>query len=122
MKKTSAILCLTLLNATLLMQADAESTRVQVYPLTQTYWDVHYGETLGEIVASLLPNNPRLQQQLMHDIVQMNPDVFSDGDADTMLANRRLFLPNSMRQADSRVDRDRYSVESFSWGNIKRQK
>ena len=100
----------------------AESKRIEVYPLTQTYWDTHYGESLSEIAATLLPNNPMLQQQLMQDIIKMNPDAFINRDADQLFAERRLWLPNTMSQPDSKVDPSKYTVESFSWGNIKRPK
>lgn len=117
------------LNATLILlfalpslSAVAESKRIAVYPLTQAYWDVRYGDSLSHIAASLLPNNPNLQQQLMQDIIKMNPDVFVDKDANQMLAERRIWLPNTMNQADTKVDPGEYTVESFSWGNVKRRK
>ena len=39
-----------------------------------------------------------------------------------MLANERLWLPNAMQQPDSKPDNQDVTVESFSWGNVKRPK
>ena len=54
----------------------AESTRIEVYPLSQNYWDIKTGDTLGEIVNTLIPGNPYLQEKLIRDIVTTNPHVF----------------------------------------------
>ena len=102
--------------------AFAESKRVEVYSLSQNYWDIQAGETLSEIVAQLLPNNPAMQQKLMIDIISQNPDAFQDNDPDYMLTNTRLWLPNRLAQTDSKADPQRTQIESFSWGNIKRPK
>lgn len=102
--------------------AFAESKRIEVYSLSQNYWDTQSGETLGGIAAQLLPNNPAMQQKLMANIISQNPDAFQDNDPDYMLANTRLWLPNRTAQADSKADPQRTQVESFSWGNIKRPK
>lgn len=120
MKAMTAITCLALTLQSGLTAAD--NKRIEVYPLTQTYWDTRFGDSLSEIAATLLPNNPGLQNQLMQDIIKLNPDAFTDRDADRLLAQRRLWLPNSMSQPDSKVDSRNYTVESFSWGNIKRPK
>ncbi|MFC1588669.1 FimV family protein [Pseudomonadota bacterium] len=100
--------------------AFAESKRVEVYSLSQNYWDTQPGETLGEIAAQLLPNNFNLQQKLMNDIVSLNPDAFQDGDPNYMLANTRLWLPNNLPKTDDKIDSKHTQVESFSWGNINR--
>lgn len=99
----------------------AESKRIEVYSLGQHYWDTQSGETLGKIAAQLLPNNPAMQQKLMADIVNQNPDAFQDNDPNHMLANTRLWLPNHLAQKDSKANKHT-QVESFSWGNIKRPK
>jgi len=104
------------------LPALAESKRVEVYSLSQHYWDTKSGETLGEIVRQLLPNNPRMRPELMADIISQNPDAFLNNDPDYLLANRRLWLPNRLAQTDSKADPQRTQVESFSWGNIKRPK
>lgn len=104
------------------LPALAESKRVEVYSLSQHYWDTKSGETLGEIVTQLLPNNPNMQNKLMTDIINLNPHAFQDNDADQMLANTRLWLPNQITQSDTKADPRRTQVESFSWGNIKRPK
>ena len=98
--------------------ATADSKRIEVYELSQTYVDVRPGDTLGEIAARLLPHNPSLQQKLMNEIMQLNPGAFPGNRAEHMLAGERLFLPNSMQQSDS--NERNVTIESFSWGNIKR--
>ncbi len=100
--------------------AQAEPKRIEVYTLSQHYWDVRAGESLSEIAAALLPHNPAIQQRLMRDILRLNPDAFISGDANRLLAGKRLFLPGSLTRADTVVDPQRYTVESYSWGNVKR--
>jgi Tfp pilus assembly protein FimV len=102
--------------------AFADSKRIEVYALSQNYWDTQSGETLGEIATQLLPNNPGMRQKLMDDIVSQNPHAFQDGNPDLMQANTRLWLSNGLSQTDSKADPARTQVESFSWGNIKRPK
>ncbi|MCK4704794.1 MAG: hypothetical protein KAT90_04905 [Gammaproteobacteria bacterium] len=102
--------------------AFAESKRVEVYSLSQNYWDTQAGETLGEIAAQLLPHNFNLQQKLMNDIVSQNPDAFQNNDPNYMLANTRLWLPNNLPQIGSQANPKRTEVETYSWGNIKRPK
>lgn len=96
------------------------SKRIEVYSLSQNYWDTQYGDTLGGIVLHLLPNNPAKHEALKQDIVQLNPQAFIAGDAEKLLANKRLWLPGYMKQADSRIDPATTIVERYSWGNIKR--
>ncbi len=100
--------------------AQAESKRIEVYSIGQQYWDTQDGDTLGEIARQLLPNNPAMQQRLMNDVVALNPNAFQNNDAGRMRANTRIWLPGHMTTPDTKVDRSRVSVESFSWGNIKR--
>ena len=104
------------------LPAFAESKRIEVYSLSQNYWDTQSGETLGEITAQLMPHNLRLQQKLMNDIVTLNPNAFQDGNPDYMLANIRLWLPNNIPQADGKNNNSHAQIESFSWGSIKRPK
>jgi len=100
----------------------AESLRIEVYSISQQYWDVIDGETLSGIAAKLLPNNPHMQQKLMDDIIRLNPDSFIGGDKNRLLSNVRIWLPSHMKRADSKVDKTKYDVKSFTWGNIKRLK
>jgi len=100
----------------------SESKRIEVYSLSQNYWDTQYGDTLGGIVLHLLPNNPSKHAALKKDIVQLNPHAFINGDPSQLLANKRLWLPGYMKQADSKVNPANTTVETYSWGNIKRQK
>ena len=96
------------------------SKRIEVYTLSQSYWDTQYGDTLGSIVYHLLPNNPSKRDALMWDILNLNPDAFIDNDPARLLAGKRLQLPGYMKQADTKADPDTTIVERYSWGNIKR--
>ena len=80
---------LLLLTSSLALTATAGSTRVEVYPLSQTYIDTREGDTLSELVADLLPHNSELQRLLMRDILLRNPHAFPGSSIDTMLANER---------------------------------
>jgi ABC-type sugar transport system substrate-binding protein len=127
MYRKSALLLTTVLAALLVATGSMADTasgskRIEVYSLSMNYWDTKYGESLSGIVQQLLPNNPSKQQALAQDIIQLNPNAFINGDADRMLANHRLKLPGYMTEPDSKVDPKAYTVETFSWGNIKRPK
>lgn len=99
-----------------------KSKRIEVYALSQNYWDTQYGDTLSEIVAQLLPNNPSKQSALKLEIVSLNPHAFIEANPTRLLADKRLWLPGYMKQADSKIDPTKATVESYSWGNIKRPK
>jgi len=101
---------------------NSESKRIEVYSLSQNYWDTQHGDTLSEIVRHLLPNNPAKRAVLQQDILHQNPDAFIDGDPAMLLAGKRLWLPGYMKQADSSADPSTTTVETYSWGNIKRQR
>jgi len=118
---SSLILCST----SHVLHADTEkatSKRIEVYSLSQNYWDTQYGETLGEIVLHLLPNNPSKREDLKQDIIRLNPQAFINSDPAQLLADKRLWMPGYMKQADTRVDPSTTTVENYSWGNIKRPK
>lgn len=100
----------------------AESKRIEVYALSQNYWDTQQGDSLSLIAQHLLPNNPHKREALMQDIMMLNPAAFIGGDADRLLAGKRLLLPGYMKQADSIADPATTTVERYSWGNIKREK
>ena len=99
--------------------AYADSKRIEVYDLSQAYWDTQPGETLGEIVQTLMPDNQYLRAKLMREIVQLNPNAFINGNPDRMLANTRLFLPNSTVGTMQKSEAANYSVKQFQWGSIK---
>ncbi|MGB5278798.1 MAG: hypothetical protein WBO73_17990 [Gammaproteobacteria bacterium] len=101
-------------------QSWAESKRIEVYPLSQSYWDIKAGETLGGIVSKLLPANHYLQDKLTREIIALNPEVFPNGDPDRMLANRRLWLPNAVKTPSPPSNASEYTIQSFQWGSIKR--
>jgi hypothetical protein len=119
MKINRGILSVTALCLVLSAQAVAESKRVHVYPLTQDYWDVQPGETMGDIAVTLLPESSRHRQSLINEIVRLNPDAFINGDPGRLLANRRLWLPNIITRP---VPTRNTEIRQFDWGFIKRQK
>jgi len=117
--------CTALLAATLSVGwlptiSHAESKRIVVYPLTQNYVDTQPGDSLSGITARLLPNNPQLQQNLMDDILKLNPDAFIQHDPNRLIANVRLWLPNQRDNAARDNNPEHYRIEHFSWGSIKR--
>jgi len=77
----------------------------------RTGWDWRWRSSARR--AGVLP-------ALKQDIVQLNPDAFIGGDPNKLLANKRLWLPGYMKQADTKADPDSTVVEHYSWGNIKR--
>lgn len=98
------------------------SKRVEVYAISQNYWDVKPGETLGEIVTQLLPDNPSMRRTLLHEIVKLNPDAFSQSNPDNLKSNIRLWLPNNAAAMRNTVDKSKYDVQSFSWGQVYKPK
>jgi len=101
--------------------AGAESTRIEVYPLSQNYWDTKTGDTLGEIVDTLIPGNVYLQEKLMSDILSLNPQVFPGGNPNHMLAHKRLWLPNAVKQPNDSISASGHTIETFQWGSIKKR-
>jgi hypothetical protein len=99
---------------------NAKSKRIEVYSLSQNYWDTRPGDTLSTIVMHLLPNNPSKHAALQQEILQLNPGAFINADPAKLLANKRLWLPGHMKQADSKANPETTVVERYSWGNIKR--
>ena len=98
----------------------AEPKRIEVYSLSQNYWDTQAGDSLSLIALHLLPNNPHKREALMQDIMMLNPTAFIAGDRDLLLAGKRLWLPGYMKKADSKANPATTTVEQYSWGNIKR--
>lgn len=99
-----------------------KSKRIEVYSISQSFWDVTPGETLGDIVKQLLPDNPAMRKNLLLEIVKLNPDAFSHSNPDNLKANVRLWLPNNAPAMQSAQDKNRYDVKSFSWGQVYRPK
>ncbi len=119
------LLCAIILHTTVLYADTSHSTqskRIEVYSLSQNYWDTQYGDTLGEITHHLLPYNPAKRESLQQDIIQLNPKAFINGDPARLLAGKRLWLPGYMKQADTKANPAMTTVETYSWGNIKRPK
>lgn len=122
MRTRDCLIILLLCGPVLSPAAFAEPKHIEVYSLSQQYRDTHRGETLGGIVAQLLPNNMGMQYKLMSEIISLNPHAFEDNNPDRMHANVRLWLPNRFAHTDSKTDSRQTQVESFSWGNVKRPK
>ncbi len=121
--KKQFILLVTLLVSLFCTQIIAgQSKRVEVYSISQNFWDVIPGETLGDIVKQLLPDNPAMREKLLAEIVKLNPDAFSQSNPDNLKANIRLWLPNNFLPMQSVKDRERYEVKSFSWGQVYKAK
>ena len=120
--KTLTFLILVFFMASNATAEQIQSKRIEVYSLSQNYWDTQYGDTLGEIVHHLLPYNPYKRETLKQDIVQLNPQAFLASNPNQLLANKRLWLPGYMKQADSKANPTTTLVEHYSWGNIKRQR
>jgi Tfp pilus assembly protein FimV len=102
--------------------AHTDSKRIEVYAAGLTYWDVRPGETLGEIVSQLLPNNQARRKSLQAEIIKLNPAAFSDYNADFLKANVRLWLPGHSQGLNRKINKDKYSIREFSWGYIQTRK
>jgi len=99
-----------------------DSKRIEVYSVSQNFWDVRPGETLGEIVIKLLPHNAEKRESLSLKILSLNPDAFSHADPDKLRANIRLWLPSSTLGIEHKTHNSQYEVKSFSWGQVYRTK
>ena len=112
-----------ILTGLLCTQATAgQSKRIEVYSISQSFWDVTPGETLGDIVKQLLPDNPAMRKKLLNQIVELNPDAFSKSNPDNLKANVRLWLPNNAPAMQQVKDKNKYEVKSFSWGQVYKAK
>jgi len=96
----------------------SQSKRVEVYSISQNFWDVTPGETLGDIVKQLLPDNPGLREKLLYQIVELNPDAFSQSNPDNLKANVRLWLPNNAPAMRQIKDKKLFNIKSYSWGQV----
>jgi len=94
------------------------SKRIEVYNISQNYWDVSPGDTLSNIVMQLLPYNSVMRKKLSSEIIKLNPHAFVQNQENSLKANVRLWLPNHISTANKSVDKDRYNIKSFSWGQI----
>ncbi len=124
-KRLVTAIFLAISSSSFLAHADTdfpESKRIEVYSLSQNYWDTQAGDTLGKISRHLLPNNPSKRASLERDIVLLNPHAFINANPEKLLAGKRLWMPGYMKQADSKVNPATTAVERYSWGNIKRPK
>ncbi len=123
MKRFAILLLSAALISFFCARANAQpSNRVQVYAISQSYWDVAPGETLGEIVKQLLPDNMGLRKALQSKIIELNPNAFSRSNPDNLKANVRLWLPNNAPAMQQVKNKQKYEVKSFSWGQVYKPK
>jgi len=99
-----------------------QSKRVEVYTISQHYWDVAPGQNLSGIVKQLLPDNPGLRKKLLNKIVILNPAAFSLNNPDNLKANIRLWLPNHFEAMRDTKNTSQTEVKSFSWGQVYKAK
>ena len=119
MKKSLNLFLSVILSGFLCSQASSDqSKRVEVYAISQSFWDVTPGETLGQIVKQLLPDNAALREKLLLQIVKLNPNAFSHSNPDNLKSNIRLWLPNNATAMQQVKDKNKYDVKYFSWGQI----
>ncbi|MFW2372386.1 MAG: FimV family protein [Gammaproteobacteria bacterium] len=97
----------------------AESRHIHVYSVSQAYYDVKPGDTLGEISQQILPNTPSMRKRLMTEIVQTNPEAFINRDPNQLRAHVRLWLPNHTPGPGNKVDKDKFTIKEYSWGYTK---
>lgn len=95
-----------------------ESKRIEVYAISQSFWDVQPGESLSEIVMQLLPEYPTMRDRLMHDILTLNPSAFIQGNPNQLRAHVRLWLPDHVNMLRQRKNTDAYHIQSFDWGQV----
>lgn len=95
-----------------------ESKRIEVYAISQSFWDVRPGESLSEIVLQLLPEYPAMRDKLMHDIVDLNPSAFIQGNPNQLKAHVRLWLPDHINMLRKRKSSQHYHIQSFDWGQV----
>lgn len=100
------------------LNADTLSKRIEVYSISQSFWDVKPGETLGEIAHQLLPDNPGMRKHLIQDIMQLNSDAFSNSNPNSLKANTRLWLPDHAPMIKKAINKETHHVQSFSWGQV----
>ena len=100
----------------------SDSKRIEVYSISQNYWDVQAGDTLSQIIKQLLPYNPAMRKSLSKEVVSLNPGAFIQNNPDMLKANTRLWLPNNAPKKTSTPDHSKYDVKSFSWGHIRTPK
>lgn len=95
---------------------------IEVYPLSQNFYDVTAGDTLQQIVLQLLPNRPAQRASLMQAIVQLNPGAFVKQNPNRLRAHVRLWLPNNPPHFAPALDARNVHIESFSWGQVIRRR
>lgn len=113
----SAALC-----TDLIADTTSNSKRIEVYAISQSFWDVTQGESLSEIVLQLIPDNTSKREKLFNDILKTNPQAFLKNNPDKLKANVRLWLPNGAVVRDSPSLSNKYEIRSFHWGQIYRVK
>lgn len=96
----------------------AESKRIEVHPKGLAYWDVHAGDTLSAIINQIFPNRTTRYNQLLAEIVKLNPQAFIDDNPHRLKSNVRLWLPGHGFNSSRQVNKNKYRIKEFSWGYI----
>lgn len=94
------------------------SKRIEVYTISQHYWDVKPGDTLSEILKQLVALNKQMRNSLATHIIQLNPDAFINGNQNRLRSGVRLWLPDNLLSIPSIENINRYEIKTFSWGQV----
>ena len=113
-----------ILRAVLLMLvvcAQAQATRVEVFEKGQQFWDVKAGDSLSLICQQIKPGTKGSRLSCQREILKKNPAAFIDNNPSRLKAGQRLWLPGSYRP-HSQLDDQNYDTKHFNWGSIKTPK
>ena len=100
----------------------SNSKRIEVYSISQSFWDVKRGDSLSEIVLQLLPDNTSKREKLFNEILRVNPQAFIQNNPDKLKANVRLWLSNGSAVRETPDLSNKYEIRSFDWGQVYRVK
>ncbi len=96
--------------------------RIEIYAISQNFWDVKQGESLSEIVLQLVADNTLKREKLFNEILKINPQAFLQNNPDKLKSNVRLWLPNGATINNKPDASNQYEIRSFEWGQIYRAK
>ena len=106
----------------LIADTSHNSKRIEVYSISQNFWDVRQGDSLSDIVLQLLPENKSKREKLFDQIFKTNPHAFIQNNPDKLKANVRLWLSNGSAVRNTPDKSKRYEIKSFDWGQVYRVK
>ena len=113
----SATLC-----TELIADTSQNSKRIEVYSISQNFWDVRQGDSLSGIVLQLIPENKSKRKKLFNEILKLNPHAFIQNNPDNLKTNVRLWLPNGSAVRNIPDKSKKYDIKSFDWGQVYRVK